>query len=357
MTRIDRYIFRQFLQTFLFIVLAVAVLIVVIDFSDNVNKFFDREAPMDKLFTVYYFNMVIFLVNLLSPICVFLAVILFTANMAQKTEIVALLSAGTSYYRLLAPYMVTAVLLGAFAFYANGYLVPVAVQKHTEFDMTYLKKQRPADMRNMHRKLGKNVYINLYMFNPYKKEGRTVAIEQFRDGELRQRIRATTITWVDSTESWRLKGLKYRAFVGGKEYVWRKNELDTTFLLKPEDIYQPKNFAESLPLDALGEYIRLEKLRGSEYVRQLELERYERYAFPFAALILTVIGFAMASRKRRGGVAQRLGVGLGLCFVYVFVLVSAQALAGDDLPAWLAVWLPNIIFSVVAIVVTVAAPK
>ena len=127
--------------------------------------------------------------------------------------------------------------------------------------------------------------------------------------------------------------------------------------MSPDDIYQKDGYAESLTLHELYDYIQLETDRGSNILDELIIEKYERFAYPFAAIILTLIGLPMSSKKSRGGIAMQLGLGLVFCFIYVILLLTSQAFIGDAFPAWLAIWLPNILFFILGIVLMRVAPQ
>mgnify|MGYP005857932927 CR=1 FL=1 len=354
---IDRYLIGKFLSTFLFMVLLISFVAALINFSENLNKFIDRNVPFSLLLTDYYPHMILFIANLLSPICTFLAVILFTSNLAQKSEFVALLSGGISFYRLLAPYVATAVVLGGLTFYLNAYIVPDSVRKQIDFENQRMKRRDNRIERNVHRKVSPTEFVYFHSWTVADNDGYRFVLEEMNGSRVVRRLEADRLTYDRERKVWRLFEVVERHFRGDTQTLSRKAAEDLTLRLEPADLIQSENFAESMPLDVLDEYIALEQMRGSDYVEELILERYERYAYPFATLILTLIGFAMASRKRRGGIALQLGVGFALSFVYILILTTAKVAISDTFPGWLAVWLPNIVFGLLALVLLRLAPK
>jgi lipopolysaccharide export system permease protein len=357
-TLLDRHILRRFLTTFFFMVLMLVLVVVTIDMAENLDEFIRKEATLRQIIFDYYLNYIPFLANLLSPLCVFLAVIFFTSKMTQDTETVAILSAGISFGRFLRPYVVGALLLAVGSFYLNAYHVPRAVVAKIEFDYKYFKDQLPYEGRNLHRKIGPDGFAYMYSFNQLENAAYMAMLEHFADGRLTTRVSSYRMEYLPATGHWLLYEARIRRFApDGTESLEFRSRLDTAILLRPDDIYVRENYAESLDLDQLREYIALEKLRGSDFLHTLEQEWNERFAYPLASIILTFLGVALSTRKRRGGIALQLGIGFILSFVYVFLLATAQAAIGTAAPAWVGVWLPNAIFAVLTVILLRLAPK
>ncbi|MDW8334302.1 MAG: LptF/LptG family permease, partial [Bacteroidia bacterium] len=192
---LDRYIVRKFLVTFCFMLAVLAVLIVVIDFSEKLDDFLEKQIPMWETATVYYPNLVVFLVNMLCPLCVFLAVIIFTTKMAQDTEIVAILSSGIGFYRFLVPYLVASLAVGALSFGLNAYWAPEAVRKRMDFEYRYIKNKDEYGRRHIYVKIGKNDFVYMYSYNPYEYSGYQLALMRYEGSRLRLKINAQKAVW------------------------------------------------------------------------------------------------------------------------------------------------------------------
>ncbi|MEM0996735.1 MAG: LptF/LptG family permease [Bacteroidota bacterium] len=360
---VDWYIVRKFIGTFFFMVLIILAVSIVIDVAEKIDDFIERQPPIDKLIFSYYINFCLFYGNLLSPICIFLAVIYFTSRMTNNTEIVALLSGGVSFWRVLGPYFVTALLLAGGSFYLNAYIVPVATQARIDFEYEYLKKKLVMRDLNIHKKIGYNedtgeeTFVYLYSFNQWIKEGYMFSMEVVKDKDIQKKLDAAKIIWNDTLQNWRLEGVKIHTFDGKEEKLTHLMTMDTALLLTPDDIFIKEMRAKSLPLNDLYTSIELETMRGSGLADELIREKFERFAYPFSAIILTLIGFSVSTRKRRGGTPLQIGIGLVIAFAYVLLVVTGQAIAGENMPTWLAVWLPNIIFFVIALFMLRVARK
>lgn len=357
LNKLDDYITRQYMTTFFFILGMVLAICLLVDFVEKLDEFMEKKPPMDELIFDYYLNFIPFWGNLLTPICIFLAVIFFTSRMAGRTEIIPMLGAGISFYRIMAPYLITSIFLAGVSFYLKAYLVPQTTAIRIEFEYKYLKKKKISSNKHIHKKVAHDTFVYISYYNERKKEGLTFAMERFDEGDIATKIQARRVFWVDSTESWKLRDVRVRNIEDRKETLNFYKEIDTTFLLTPDDIFIKEQKAESMTLPELYHYIELEEMRGSDILEELYIEKYRRYADPVAVIILTLIGFAMSSRKSRGGIALQIGLGLLICFIYVALLFAGQAFVGDRFPPWLAVWMPNFVFLPVSLILLRLAPK
>jgi lipopolysaccharide export system permease protein len=353
----DRYLLRQYFTAFLFMLFMVMTISIVIDVVEKLDDFIEKKTPMKEIIFDYYANFVPYWGNMLSPICIYLSVIYFTSRMAGRSELIPLMSGGVSYYRILGVYLLASCLLAGSMFVVKSYVIPPATAKRLEFEYKYFKKKRISSTSNIHKKVAPDTYVYFNYFNERIKEGNTFSMEKVVNGDVVFKLQARKIVWVDSTQSWRMTRVNIRRIDKLKETLQLRASMDTTFLLTPDDIYIKEQKAESMTLPQLLEYIRLEEMRGSDILSDLYIERHRRFTDPFAIIVLTIIGFAMSSRKVRGGVALQIGLGLLMAFLYIVLLFAGQALIGDSFPAGLAVWLPNLIFLPVSLILVRMSPK
>lgn len=356
--KLDWYIGLRFLRTFLFSVLLVVVVIVVIDLSEKIGNIVENHTPIRGLIFDYYLNFIPWVINVASPIFIFLSVILFTSSLTQKSEVIAILSSGISFYRFLRPYLVVAGGLSVVFFLLNGYVVPEGTRTWEAFEKTYIRPEGIHADRNMHRKIADSTFFYLYSFNQYTAEGVQFVLEEESGGRIDRIVRASTGKYIDSTDRWLLRNIVERILrPDGTEHVYARNDLDTTLLITPEDIHRRPNQLDALTNTELEAQIALERRRGSELVTALTAERHERQAYPFTTLILTTIAVAVSSRKRRGGIGLQLGLGLLLSFAFILLTFSIRLIVGEALPAGLALWLPNLVFAALAVFLIRIAPK
>ena len=104
--RLDFYIIKKFLGTYVFAIALIISIAVVFDFNEKMDRFMSHEAPWNAIIFDYYLNFIPYFANLFSPLFVFIAVIFFTSKLAENSEIIAMFSTGMSFKRMLRPYMV-----------------------------------------------------------------------------------------------------------------------------------------------------------------------------------------------------------------------------------------------------------
>ncbi|MEO0896282.1 MAG: LptF/LptG family permease [Bacteroidota bacterium] len=351
MKLVDRYIIRQYITTFLFILGAFLVICIVVDVLEKIDVFLDERPPMDELIFDYYLNFIAYFGNLLAPICIFLGVIFFTSRMAARTEIVPVLSAGVRFRRLLQPYLIISLLTMGASFVLKSYIIPNSTEARLAFEYTYMKKQkkRVVKLNDIHKKVAQDTYVYFHHYNERSNIGTNFGMEKVVNGAIESKLNAKSIRWVDSTDRWRLDRVEIREFGGKQETIRRYKTMDTTFLLTPEEIFIKEQFAESMTLPKLLNFIEKEELRGSDILDSLYLERHRRYSDPLAVLILSMLGFAISFEKSRGGIAVKIGIGILLCFIYVALLYGGAIIVGEEYPPWLAVWMPNFFFGPITI--------
>lgn len=342
MKRLDWYIIRSFLYSFLGSLALLIVVLVAIDVAEKIDDFVERQVPLPALIK-YYQNFIPFYANLLTPLMVFLSVLFFTGRLAQRSEIVALLAGGVSFWRILMPYLVTAGVLMLGSLLLQLYVTPRNVRRIEEFEYKYIKNRVYYDQRQVHVKLTKEGYFFVRAFDKFDHIGFGAHIERLRGAQIDERFTAEEVQWLPKERRWRF--LKVWHFSAGMppKYI---TQLDTVLPLTPEDIIRSELYTRTMIFpELLAEYKR-QRYVGGDIANLLQIEINERIAIPVASLILGALGFASASRKRRGGVAWQIGLGLVLAFIYVFLLAIAKS-AFAGLPGWvgLSVWVPNILFA------------
>jgi lipopolysaccharide export system permease protein len=358
-TRLDRYLLRKFVATFVFMVALMVVVITVIDIAERFDDFWKNNVPLGTAVSRYYLNLIPWLANLLSPICVFLAAIFFTARLTQDSEFIAMLSGGISFWRLLVPYLVASLLFAGVSFWLNNYLVPESIGRRVEFEFEYFDRNNPGLVSHLHKKVSTDLYVYIQRYEGRTQQASLFSLERFDStGRLASKLMAPTAKWIDSTGSWQLYQVVIRDFLpNGEERLRTVPRMDTTLRLTHEDVFQRKSFAEAMPLPELLEYIDVERERGSDTINDLKLELHMRIAAPFASFVLTLIAYALSTRKRRGGIALQLGLGFIIAFLYVFFLSVSRSALGESIAPGLAVWLPNLVFLAVGLGLLRLVPK
>ncbi|HQF28716.1 MAG TPA: LptF/LptG family permease [Bacteroidia bacterium] len=346
---LDWYIIRKFLGTFFFALGLIIAIAIVFDISEKIDDFLEKEAPMRAIVFDYYLNFIPFFGNLFSPLFVFISVIYFTSRMASQTEIVAILSSGVSFKRLLVPYMVGAAILASISLYLNNYVIPHSNTTRIAFETKYIKNPFIYKNKHVHRQIAPGEFIYFESFNNIDKIGYQFSFEKFKDGKLTYKLLSDRVIWDSVKTKWTVESYFIRHIDGMNERVESGFQKDTVFAFTPDEFSRRSNYIETMDTGVLNDFIKQEQSRGSEEVPFYLVEKYRRTSFPFATFILTIIGVSLSSRKVRGGIGVQIGAGILLSFTYImFMQVSQTFATNGNMPAILAVWLPNIFFSIIA---------
>lgn len=348
--KLDWYIIRKFLTTFVVTLSLFIVIIIVFDISEKLDDFLKKDAPIYDIIFKYYINYVPFFLNLFSPVFIFISVIFFTSKMASRCEIVATLAAGVSYNRFLRPYIIVAFVLAILSFVLNAYIIPHSDKIRINFENKYVRDIKDDYTNHEHRQIKPNTYFFVEYFGYADSSGGGVSLEYYENNKLKSKLYGQKISWNSKLKKWRLENYMNREFLpDNSEKVITGKFLDTTIEFNPADFFRHSDDVQAFDLNELNEFIAKEKARGASGVEFYITDKYRRYASPFATFILTVIGVCVSSKKSRGGVGVNLGFGILLSFAYLFVIQYFNTYGNSGLMyPLLAVWIPNFIFAGVA---------
>ncbi|WP_026463008.1 LptF/LptG family permease [Adhaeribacter aquaticus] len=359
MKLLDSYILKKFLTTFVFVVLILVAVICVIDFTEKNDDFIRTGVGFKSIVFDYYLNLIPFYANMLSPITVFIATVFVTAKLASHTEIIAILSSGVSFKRFMVPYLMGASIIGAIIFAMIGWVIPNANKTRVAFEIKYIKNPYTFDQRNIHFKLSPTSYAYLESYNNTANVGYRFTLETIEKNVLKQKLTSETLTWNAEKNKWHMDRYQLRTFNGEKETITIHNTpVDTTLNLLPKDFGSTYRLAETFTLPELNRYIQERLMRGADDVETYLIEKYERFSYPFAIIILTIIGVILSSRKARGGVGFQIALGFILAFIFIiFVIMSRSMAQVGSVPPMLAAWIPSIVFSCIGVVLYKTVPR
>lgn len=358
---LDRYIIKKFLSTFFFVVLIFTMISVVIDYSEKVEKFIEEPITRKEILLDYYPSFIIFIDGLLWPLFTLIAVIFFTSRMAYNSEIISILNAGVSFRRLMRPYMLSAGLIALMSFVGNHYFIPLGNKKRLDIQYTYLDHDKDqGKTKDVHMFVSPDTKIYINFYRKRDSTARNFRLEQYQDHELIKFIKATTAEWIGPPNKWRLRNYEIRTFNGLDEslVVGRGEQIDTSFNLLPDDFVDFEEQQSMLTTADLRKYINKQKERGVGNTTKYEIELYRRSADPITAFILAFIGVSIAARKVRGGIGLHLALGIGLGAIFIFISRFSIVFAtGQSIPPLLGIWMPNLIFAGIALLLISRAQK
>lgn len=357
--KLDWYIFKSFILTFFIALILIIGIVIIFDISEKIDDFVKNEAPLKAIIVDYYLNFIPYFINMFSPLFVFITVVFYTSRQAANSEIIAILSSGVSYKRMLMPYMAAAAIITGLSLMLNLYVIPNSNATRLEFEQTYVKKRSAAKTRNIHYQIAPGEFVYVESFSQWNKTAYKFTLENIEDNRLVSKLSAESAQWDSTMDGWRLRRYVLRDYADGLEdRVQCGERLDTVIALKLSDFYFNEKTVQTLSIKNLNALIETQKMRGDSNVMYAEIEKNNRYALPFSAFILTIMGVALSSRKKRGGIGWNLGLGIGLAFTYIlFMRFSQMFVYAGTMSATIALWLPNVIFAIIAAILYKKAPK
>ncbi|MCA0931471.1 LptF/LptG family permease [Lutimonas saemankumensis] len=360
---LDRYILRKYFTSFIFTLLILIPIAMAIDVAEKVGKFLKAEdLTVQEIINDYYVNFIINYGNTFMPLALFISVIMFTSKLSNNSEIIAIHSSGVSFKRFLQPYLIGATIITVISLYTNHFIVPDSNKTLEKFEEDYLrsiyKKKTKSSVSKVSLQLSQDDYVYFGYFNFKSKNGYNFSYEHFDGNKLVYKIISQNIRWNDQDSTYRLSTYRKR-FVGEhKDSLDNGSFMDTVFNFTPKDLLYVDYLAREMPSQSLSRHIKQSENRGVKNLNNYKVELYKRTSLPISSFVLTLIAVTLASKKRRGGIGFNLAAGISLMFLYVFFMKVSEVLGStaESIPL-LMVWIPNIIFGIIAAILYFNANK
>lgn len=357
---LDRYILWKFLSTYVFAITMLIVIIVVFDYVENMGDFTELKAPLRAIAFEYYGRFIPVFINQFSGLFTFIACIFFTSKMAYQTEIVAMLSGGMSFRRLMWPYFLGALIIALFSLGLNLWVIPRAQGHIVEFQQQYTKRHMNVKYdRHIYRQIEPGTFAYIRGYREVDHKASFLALEHYEGGAMTLSLEAAEAAFDPETRRWTAPRYTRRSFDGnGSEHFAQYRNLDTLINLDINELGRIEELVKTLNISELLDFLDQQRAKGSNAISLIEVEHHARYAYPLSTFILTLIGVSLSSRKVRGGTGLHIGVGIALCFSYIlFIRFFEEFAKSDSMPPALAVWLPNILYLLIAVYLYRKAPK
>lgn len=355
---LDSYLLKKMLGSVLFSISLLMVVVVVFDVSENIHRFMGHNIPAKEVITGYYFNFIPYFINLFIPLFTFISVIWFTSKLSSRNEIISIFDNGISFNRMLVPYVTGAVIIMILSLILSNIIVPNTNRKLNDFKYQYFGK-RNVSTTYQHVKNSKNSYIFVERWDKLEDIGYNFTYEEFANNAIRKKISAQTIDYDEEQQVWHLHQYIHREITDdGDELIITGEDMDTTFNIKPMNLYQDAFISETMSYTELRQFIKEEKMRGSSLLANYQIEQHKRLANPLGILIMTLLGLSVSCRKNTRGVGVHIFIGMGLAFTFIFLQqISTVFSVSGGLPPILGTWLPNLIYLAITIVMLKLTPK
>lgn len=355
----DSYILFKFLGSVFYSIALLMTIIIVFDISENINKFLENNTPVWIIISKYYFNFIPYFVNLFFPLFTFISVIWFTSKFAGDNELISFFNGGISFYRVMFPYIVGALILCVISLTMANFIIPYTNTEMYKFKETYVYKKKIISSSNIHFKQDAKTYVYAERWKKKTLEGENFTYEVFDTNTISYKLSASEIKYNPANGHWLLYDFSVRSFDTNQvETYYNGDQLDTTFKFLPEDFNKDITVAETMSYTQLIRFIDKERKKGSNLVKFYQIERQKRLANPFSIIIMTLLGLSVAARKTRRGVGVHIFIGLFFVFTFIFFQQVSNVFAiSEQLSPALATWLPNIAYMVICIILLRFTPK
>jgi lipopolysaccharide export system permease protein len=359
MKKLDWYILRKFIGTFVYSLGILLVISVVIDITEKVDDFMKHDLSFWQVVTEYYIGFVPHIAALLFPLFIFISVIFFTSKLAYRSEIIAILASGVSFRRFMRPYWVGAILFGGILYLANLWVIPRANRIRTTFENKYVGRKKDGDdINDKTLRIDTTTYVTFSYYTPKYKTGSDFTLQKIRGLQVYYKLKANRVAWDSTKKAWKLESVSERYINGLKESVSQKADTMLKIPLSPTEMVEEKNMQEAMTTAELNAFIKREELRGAEGLSVYYVEKHRRLSAGAAVVILCIIGVIMSSRKVRGGSGLHLAIGIVISASYIIFLQFSTVFATKaSLNPMLAVWIPNFVFGALALFLYRRAPK
>ena len=281
-TKIDWYIAKKFISTFFLSMLLIIVVIIIFDLSEKIDNFVKNEAPLKEIVFDYYCNYIPYMINMFASLFVFITVIFFTSRMAANSEIIAILSCGVKFHRMMVPYIASAALIALLSLGLNLYVIPHSNATRIEFEAKYIKRHNNFNLRNIHYQISPGKFVYIESFSRWNNTAYKFTIEDMEGHRLVRKISAESAAWDSTTTGWQLRKVITRDYSTGlKDDVRYDDQIDTVIGLKLKDLFNNEKTVETLAIGPLDELIATQKLRGDPNVMYARIEKQRRLTMPF----------------------------------------------------------------------------
>ena len=319
---LDRYILGKFLSTYFFAIAMIIVVVVIFDYVEKIDNFTETKAPLKAIIFDYYLNFIPFFINQFSGLFTFIAVIFFTSKMAYQTEIVAMLSGGMSFRRLMWPYFLGALIIASLSLGLNLWLIPVSQRSCVAFENQYIpRKARFQYDKNIYRQIEPGTFAYIRNYSKESNQASFFSLEEYESGAMTASLEAAEVRFNPETKRWSARRYTTRTFDSlGVETFTQHRNLDTLINLDVNELGRTDQLIKTMNIVELNQFLEQQRSKGSDSINIIQVEQHARYAYPVGTFILTLIGVSLSSRKVRGGTGLHIGIGIALCFSYILFI-------------------------------------
>lgn len=355
----NKYIFLRLFTITAFVLLILIFIFIMIDFSENSDDFTDRGATFLEIWRDYYLNYIPEMIRLVIPVAVFSACLFLTGQLSERLEITALKAAGVSLYRLTIPYLAFALVCAITISILDAYIIPTSNKTRIAFEDKYIKqKNERIDRNDIYRELSRNSILQVNYFDDKQKTAYRIRLTDFDSLTLKKTIIATNMSWREEIGKWRLISVRERIYSDSGFVESSYSGVDTLLSILPQDLARSTSDIYQLTYPEARQYIASIERSGAGAINIPKVHLYGRFAYPLSIIIVIIIGFSVASVRRRGGKGLYIAAGLTISFLYLaFMKIAEPFGAHGTITPELAATLPHAFFFMMGVFLLVQARK
>jgi len=359
LTKLDRSIFARLTILTFMVILVLIFVFIVIDFSENSDNFTDRGATLSDIWNRYYLNYIPEIIRLVSPLAVFVSVLIIVGHMTERSELVAIKSSGVSLYRFMVPFVLFATIVTVGVSYLDGYIIPKSNADRIDFEREFISRgSQRVERHKIYRQDSPQSLIVINYFDSSRNIAYGVTMFNFEGNEIVRQKEAVRMEWIDTTSVWTLTRSNVSAFHAGGIHRTEIARMDTTLNILPRDLHRTTADIYLLTYPEIVDYIRSLRRSGAAGIEVPMVQFYGKAAYPLGIIIITIIGIAVASERRKGGKGAIFGLGLAISFLYIALMKIIEPFgASGSIEPLHAALLPHIIFFLVSMILLIRAPK
>jgi len=344
---IDRYISKLFLAYFIGGLLVFVVLFITVDFMTNISHYNASSAAVIEYYALFAPSIAY---QMMAVACL-LGTIFTLSTLNRNNELVALFSSGMSLARISTPILVLVVVISSVSFWLNDRLLSPINQRKNYVEFVQIKN-RPGLYSTLNADRiwyrSGNILYNIKTLSGETSTAQGLTMYYFDSAwRLIQMITAKTVK-LNGT-SWDLSDGTVTLFTndpkGANVPMTQNFKLKTISVSEDSaDIQKSSQSTDTLRISELRRYIERNKAAGLDTL-SYEVEYQAKFAFAFAAFVMSFLGIPFsATRQRAGGAAFNVGITIFLAFVYYAGYSSGITLGRHGaLPPMIAVWAPNLL--------------
>lgn len=345
----DRYMAGRFLKPFLFGLGVFALLIFLGDLFGKMALLAKSRAPFWVILQYLWLEVPYWAIRSI-PMATLLATLYAVTGFVQSGEWIAVQATGFQARAFFRPILWMALGVTALSFAAQELVLPACHRRAQRLWRDQIHPEWEWDKyEDVVLMAGSDQFVTARLFRVREGLLERPVLDEYGKGGLIRQLDARSARWEEGSRRWTFEDGVERFFDGDegiRESPFKR--LDSGLREPPRALIPRKKNPDEMSLFEMRLYLRQARRLGAS-LREARAALHSKIAYPFANLVLCLLGIPLALRLRRASRALSFGLVLGVSFLYLFVMETGRALGMSGwMPAALAAWAPNLAFGAAA---------